>query len=193
MIVFSPEYYIQNTCVIFFDLDGTLVETNYANFLAYKSSIETVTKEKCTITYNPNERFTRTTLIKEFSYLTDKEILEIIAMKEFDYHHFLPETKLNDEVFNILKTYYKTNECILVTNCHKKRAESILEFYSLTNYFAQTIFYNSNLYANKYIEAIAFLEIRPELIVVYEDNEQEIRNARELGIIAINPILHKLN
>lgn len=193
MIIFSSEYNIQDRDTILFDLDGTLVETDYANFLAYKSSIEAVTRGKYTITYNPNERFTRATLINVFPCFGNDEIEEIITIKEREYRHYLCATELNKKIFEILQICHMTNDCILVTNCNKERALMILSYYNLVDYFTRTIFHNPHSSANKYTEAIAKLKTEPESVIIYEDNEQEIRNAKEIGITTINPILHKEN
>ena len=45
MIVFSSEYTIQDRNTILFDLDGTLVETDYANAIKYLRG-ETLTPER---------------------------------------------------------------------------------------------------------------------------------------------------
>ena len=193
MIIFSSEYTIQDRNTILFDLDGTLVETDYANFLAYKSSIEAITRGQCTITYNPNERFTRATLINEFPYFGNDEIEAIITIKEREYCHYLCATELNKKIFEILQICHMTNDCILVTNCHKERALMLLNYYNLADYFTRTIFHNPHSSANKYTEAIAKLKIEPESVIIYEDNEQEILNAKEIGIKIINPTLEEIN
>ena len=59
----------------------------------------------------------------------------------------------------------------------------------MTYYFADIIFHNNESPMNKYRKAIDQLKIPPETIVLYEDNGQEIRNAKGVGIRVINPIL----
>lgn len=193
MITFTGKYEVKEDNIFFFDLDGTLIETDYANFLAYKISIETITNGKCTITYNPKIRFTRTSLINGFTYLTNDEVEAIVAMKEREYCHYLYITELNKEVYDLLQIYHKTHNCILVTNCHKERALMMLEYYNLTDCFSKIIFNNTKFHANKYRKAIDYLKITPETIILYEDNEQEICNAKGIGIKVINPILSKIN
>ena len=69
----------------------------------------------------------------------------------------------------------------------------MLEYYNLTDCFSKIIFNNTKFHANKYRKAIDYLKITPETIILYEDNEQEICNAKGIGIKVINPILSKIN
>lgn len=189
MITFLSKCLIDNQNILFFDLDGTLIETDYANYLAYKVSIETVTKFRYSITYNPSLRINRTLLIKQFDFLSEEELHRIIIMKEIIYTHFLHETTLNKNVLNILTDYCSSNKCILVTNSYYKRVKAILNYHDLNGYFHRII--PRNLFSidiNKYQRAIKLLNIKPEYVVIYEDNEKEMQNAREIGISMINPL-----
>ena len=53
---------INSENVLFFDMDGTLVDTNFANYLSYKKAIQSITQSKPDMSYNPNERFNREVL-----------------------------------------------------------------------------------------------------------------------------------
>jgi len=58
----NSELKITDTTILFFDLDGTLVDTNYANFLSYKKAIQSATKSQYDLTFNPAKRFNRVIL-----------------------------------------------------------------------------------------------------------------------------------
>lgn len=109
------ELRINSENVLFFDMDGTLVDTNFANYLSYKKSIQQVIQPDIDIPYNPNIRFTREVLKKVIPNLTKTEYKEIIQLKNKLHIEYLPETKLNDLVANTLIKYFKTNKTILVT------------------------------------------------------------------------------
>ena len=49
--------------VLFFDMDGTLVHSNLANFQSYKKAIKTVTQLEIDLKDIPNQRFNRSVLI----------------------------------------------------------------------------------------------------------------------------------
>ncbi|MBS1571678.1 MAG: hypothetical protein JST62_04675 [Bacteroidetes bacterium] len=53
---------ITTDIILFFDMDGTLIDTDLANFLSYKKAINSVTKSDNNLTYNPDKRFNRSNL-----------------------------------------------------------------------------------------------------------------------------------
>jgi beta-phosphoglucomutase len=105
---------ITKDTVLFFDMDGTLVDTNLANFLSYKKAILSVTKLDHDLTYNSDKRFNRSSLKNAVPNLTENEYEKIIQEKEEYYNDFLHETKLIVETADILIKYFKTNKTVLV-------------------------------------------------------------------------------
>ncbi len=79
--------------VLFFDMDGTLVDTNIANFLSYNKAIQFVTNSDHDLTYNPEKRFNRSTLKNAIPNLSETEYEKIIQKKEECYEDFLHEMK----------------------------------------------------------------------------------------------------
>ena len=71
---------INSDTVLFFDMDGTLIDTDFANFLSYQEAIQSVMQSKTEIQYTPNERFNRTTIHRLVQNLTDEKIIEIIKI-----------------------------------------------------------------------------------------------------------------
>ncbi len=126
--------------ILLFDMDGTLVDTNLANFLSYKTALDSFYKLKKKIKYNPNQRFNRKTLKTIVPNLSENKYQQIIQLKEKNYKKYLHKTKLNKKTTNILIKFYKTNRTVLVTNSRKDRALMTLNYHNLTDKFDDLIF-----------------------------------------------------
>ena len=185
------EVKIKANTVLFFDMDGTLVDTNFANFLSYKKAINFVTKSNIDLTYNPDKRFNRSNLKIAFPNLTEAEYKSIIQEKEVFYNDFLHETKLNEITASILFMYSKTHKTVLVSNCLKDRAMTTLNHFGLVDKFSDIFcreFGDNDKKINKFQNAILKLGIPPNLVIAFENEESEIADAQKAGISIINPL-----
>jgi beta-phosphoglucomutase-like phosphatase (HAD superfamily) len=182
------EVKIKADTVLFFDMDGTLIETNLANFLSYKKAIKSITKSDSDLTFNPDKRFNRSNLKIAIPNLTETEYERIIQEKEEYYYDFLHETKLIEEVADILFKYSKSHKTVLVTNCREERALTTLNHFGLADKFSD-IFYRqfaaNDKKTNKFQNAIAKLGVPPNLIIAFENEEAEIADAKLAGIQTI--------
>ena len=171
--------------ILFFDMDGTLVDTNLANFSAYKKAVDSVLQTDTNLVYNPEIRFNRSVLKANFPHLTDKELEKIIQVKESLYDEFLEVNRLIDENVEVLLKYSKSNQTYLVTNCRKDRAIKTLNHFGLIDKFTN-VFYriidDSNGKVNKFENALSILGVPPNIVIAFENEEIEILDAIQAGI-----------
>lgn len=182
---------INSDTVLLFDMDGTLIDTDFANFLSYQEAIKSVTQSESEIQYVPNERFNRTILKQVVSNLTEEKLIQIIKQKEMNYNKYLSQTKLNKAISDILIQYSKSNKTVLVTNCRKNRAVLTLEYHKLLDKFNYLFFKEIDDKANrvnKYKNALNNLSISAQVVVAFENEKVEIEDAIFAGI-PINNII----
>jgi beta-phosphoglucomutase len=185
----KPKLKIKENDILFFDMDGTLVDTDFANFLSYKKAIQSFIPTENGIEFNENERFNRASLKIIVPNLTEEEYEKIIQKKEVNYKEHLSETKLNKSVVDILLKYYKTNKTVLVTNCREDRAMMTLNYHKLTDKFSNIFFRNisdNGERINKYKNAINSLSLPAQTVIVFENERPEIEDAILAGISTNN-------
>ena len=179
--------------VLFFDMDGTLIDTNLANFNSYRKAIISVTKSDNKIPFDPAKRFNRSSLKTVVPNLTETEYEKIVHEKEKCYESFLHQTSLINENVQILLEYSDTNKTVLVTNCRKDRALMTLDHHGIKNKFSTILCrefgVNKKEKINKFQNAISKLGVPPSFVIAFENEETEIADARESGIKVINPII----
>ena len=86
--------------ILFFDMDDTLINTNFANFLSYQKAFFAVTHAKLNANYHPKQSFNRKALKKAAPHLNQQTYDNVIQEKERLYHEFLVETELNNPNFS---------------------------------------------------------------------------------------------
>ncbi|MDR1913655.1 MAG: HAD hydrolase-like protein [Clostridiales bacterium] len=165
-----------------FDLDGTLVDTNYASYLAYKKAMKEVLL--CDINYTcvRNGRFTRETFRRMFPSVTAIDEKNIVKLKNQYYSKYLSSTSLNTTLFELIMATYNSKEIILVTNSHEERAMITLQYHNLNRYFSKVLTKENYGGYNKYLYAVNYLQVDTASTVVFENEKAEIDAAIRTGI-----------
>lgn len=169
---------------IFCDMDGTLVDSDYANFLSYKRALIDFNCGVLDVSFK-NERFNRERLKEQFQSLTDAQLEEVVALKEEYFMELISGTLLNTELAALVKGCRNENRVILVTGCRSKRALAVLKHHKILNCFAQVICWedtNQSGSPNKYESAIKLTGAVPDSIFIFEDDDVCIEEAVEAGV-----------
>lgn len=170
-----------NADVLVFDLDGTIINTDYANFLSYEAAISNILLASHPIIFDKKNRTTRETIIKKFPALSSEELNKIIAKKECIFPQYLTKTILNHDLAGILdRAGGKVN--VLATNSRKNRADILLKHHGLTHKFKHIIYGESASKNNKYLNLIKLIPEKINAIAVFEDDSRDINQAISAGI-----------
>ena len=170
--------------LLIFDLDGTLINTDEVNFLAYKEAIKEVRKLDLTLLYKDDDRFTRENLYSILAGLKVQEYENIIKIKNDVYHKYLHKSVVNHIILKIIEKFSPSNKVALATNSHKDRANMLLRYHSLINVFDYTFYKEDykNQGCNKFEYIFNHLNIDPSLAIVFDDDNYEIKKAIFLGV-----------
>jgi len=188
-MISSIEKILIGKTYLIFDLDGTIIDTDKANLLSYQKAIKKVRNIDLQLLYESHERFTRKKLNLIIPNLAVQEFEKIIEMKTNIFQKNLKYTILNTSILEIINKFSKSNKIILATNSHKIKADLLLNHYDLFNLFDKKYYKedytNKN---NKYQYILDDLNISPNNIMIFEDNQNEIIKAIDLGIPSENII-----
>lgn len=169
---------------VFCDLDGTLVDTDYANYLAYRRAVIKVTRGMYDVEFS-NERLNRESLEKRLPSLTATQLELITSLKSEYFNRCLSETRLNTELADLITSHYGKNPIILVTCCREMRAVEVLKHHKLLECFTRMICREVLLLgksSNKYENAITLMGASREAILIFEDDDIGIEQAIIAGV-----------
>lgn len=175
---------IPSGATIFCDLDGTLVDTDYANYLAYRLAVSEVTRGQIQLSFD-EKRVNRVSLTKCLPTLTATQLKEIVSLKTAYFTNFLSDTRLNTMLARLVSEHSLENTIVLLTCCRERRATEILKYYGLLEHFKRLICWevlSSNDSPNKYETAVRIMGVHQESIVVFDDDPSGVEAAINAGV-----------
>lgn len=166
---------IKNT-IFLFDIDDTLINTNLANFLAYKDAIFSAKN------FLIDEKFMLDRcdkrILKNLN-LSNDEMIEIQKLKNKFFLKYLNYTKINSFALLMLRIFHKNHKVFLVTNASKNRIKSILKYHKFNQ--IPEIFFNKKS-SGKYANFISKFNIDKSLVIIFDDSDEDIEEAKSIGI-----------
>lgn len=171
----------------FFDLDGTLVDTHHANYLAYRQAILNVTgfsADERLRKFIEDGRSSDDFLPAVVPGVSSETVNEINIEKRDTYKQFVSQSIPNTYLIDFLKSMSKEYITALVTTAKQKNAELVLRAHGLEEYFSFCIFgddvKNMKPSPEAYQLAIERANVLPEEALVFEDSNRGIEAAEAL-------------
>lgn len=176
----------------FFDLDGTLVNTYKADFLAYRDAINDVLNiEIAESDFNKTHGLEMRDKLKLLTPGTNEENIQAIATaKKGYYQKYLAITEPNDRLISFLADFAEHQTICLVTTAKKDNALSVLRHHDLEKYFSHTVFGEEISHPKPdpeaYLLALERSGLSREEVIAFEDTEAGIKSAEAAGIAVVH-------
>lgn len=179
MDIVSPN--IKTDDIVFFDMDGTLIDTDACNTKAYKMAIASVLGESFAQLFDIS-RIERKVLRERLSWISEKQLADIIALKEKFYTQFIDEIRIIPSTMEILNRFGETHKVVLVTNARRGRTMQTLRHLHLENSFDAIVTKDDCNGTDKFTTAISILGLNPNKVWVFENEEVQAMTAVSAGI-----------
>ena len=169
---------------VFCDMDGTLVDTDYANYLSYRRAVIVATRGTHDVELT-DERLNRESLKKRLPSLTAAQLEEIASLKTEYFTEFLSDTRLNTALAHLITKHRSKNTIVLVTRCREKRVVEVLKHHKLLEYFTRLICWEvlpQGGSSNKYESAISLMGASQEAVLIFENDNTDIEEAVLAGV-----------
>lgn len=176
----------------FFDLDGTLVNTYKADYLAYRDAIQEVVGVEVTESgfAETHGLEMRDKLKKLDLQVGESDSRKIAAAKKTHYQKYLDLTEPNDQLIRLLAEFAEHHAMVLVTTAKKENAVRVLRKHGLEEYFSHMVFgdevVNPKPDPEGYRLALERSGLKASEAIAFEDTDSGLQAAEAAGI----PVIH---
>jgi len=176
---------------LFFDLDGTLVNTYEADFLAYRDAIREATgvtvDRDAFMSTNGMEMKQKLKLLTPDA--TEEQVQGVAAGKKKYYKNYLDKTVPNESLIAFLADMRAHHTTALVTTAKRQNAELVLEAHGIYEYFDVFVFGDEVVEAKphpeSYLRALELTGLNPDEVLAFEDSQTGLDAAHSAGIKTI--------
>jgi beta-phosphoglucomutase len=176
----------------FFDLDGTLVDTYQADFLAYRDAVlDVIGKDLIEAEYAALHGMEMAAkFARLFPNLTEHEVARVRQAKRRYYGGYLHLTKGNESLLGMLAQLERDHMCALVTTAKSDNAAKVLDYYNIASHFKHIITGDDvslhKPHPEAYLLALQRTGLHPADVLAFEDSASGIRSAESAGIRVVH-------
>lgn len=172
---------------LIFDLDGTLVDSKKANFLAYQTACRNFGIELTEEKYNKTFGLSSKKAIAFFANTcNEKLILNIHKTKIGLFDDFLKKIKIIKGTSKLLEEARGKYKIALATSASRASANKVLDYLGIKNYFDIILcsddVKNTKPAPDMFLKAAKLLKTKKEECLVFEDSDHGIEAAKRAGM-----------
>lgn len=168
---------MKNNYYFLFDMDGTVLFTDKLNNESYNYALK---KYNFPI-IQTQKRITRKLIKKCYSYLEDKELTNIIQLKQNYFINNIKKAERNEPLFSILQSLEK-NKCILWTSADKKRAKAMIMEFNLSLFFSKKIISEKKYISEDIKNICAELSCKDSQLLVFENDPIIVNKLKKINV-----------
>jgi HAD superfamily hydrolase (TIGR01509 family) len=175
---------------LLFDLDGTLIETHEANFLAYNSALKLLDLQMTPEEFGKTiGKDSREFLLEIFPQLTKSNLNLIRDHKRQVYSQYFSKMVVNDFFINLISKN-RDKKIVVVTNGKSANVMEVLKYHGLVELFDHIVtgddVDNGKPSNEIYLLALKVLKLTSSQVVAFEDSESGRQSAIAAGILCVN-------
>ncbi|MCF4175268.1 HAD family hydrolase [Vibrio sp. McD22-P3] len=172
-------------------MDGTLIDTEYANATAYSRSLSEfglyIDSDEFRRKYNGMSW--KAFLPKILPSITEQQMLAVAERKKVIYRELLHETRLKQNIVEMVRALKRDNSIALVTTASRSATESLISYHRIGDLF-DVVISGDDVDQPKpspipYLIAAEKLGVELQECLILEDSEIGIQSARSTGATVI--------
>jgi beta-phosphoglucomutase len=175
---------------LFFDLDGTLCDTDEANFVAYQKALleESLNFSKADFDVVNGHRFDHWPKMLGWS-VPDEILLKVAERKKVYYADNVHLMRPNSHLINFLKAMRPYHTTVLLSTAKRVNAANVIKAAELDGLFDHMIFgdeiANPKPKPDVYLKGLELSGLKAEEVVAFEDSAAGLAAAASAGVRVI--------